>query len=183
VKVAAILTAMLLVCVNPLSSVSNAHLRLESKPQRTKTREVTTEFVVSEEVRVKTSAYYAPTRNQDGEYATGSFEGDVRLNGSGKVTKYKQEAPQEGRTIATDPKVFPPGTRLRLYDPKLPIEERVYYDFEAEDGGGSIKGRKIDIYMGRGKPALRKALKWGKKRMMAQVIEKRTREAIILAQR
>jgi 3D (Asp-Asp-Asp) domain-containing protein len=171
---------MVLVCVNPLDSALNAYVKQE--PQRIETNKISTEVeVVVKEVPVKISAYYAPTPNQDGEYATGSYAGDVRLNGRGRVTKFKGQKPRENRTIAADPNVFPPGTKLRIYDPKLPIEKRVYRYIEVEDGGGAIKGNKIDIYMGKGKFALRRALKWGKKRMIAEVIEKR--EVIILAQR
>lgn len=174
---------MVLVCVNPLDNALNAYVRQE--PQRIETNKISTEVkeveVVVEKVSVKTSAYYAPTPNQNGEYATGSYAGDVRLNGSGRVTKFKGKKPCKNKTIAADPNVFPPGTKLRIYDPKLPIEERVYHYVEVEDSGGAIKGNKIDIYMGKGKFALRRALKWGKKRMIAEVIEKR--EVIILAQR
>lgn len=184
-KVAAVLTAMVLVCVNPLSEASDVYVRLE--PQRIETNKISAEFEVQEvevivkEVPVKISAYYAPTPNQNGEYATGSYAGDVRLNGSGRVTKFKGQKPCENRTVATDPNVFPPGTKMRIYDPKLPIEKRVYHDVIAEDGGDAIKGNKMDNYMGQGKHALRRALKWGKKRMVAQVLEKR--KVIILAQR
>ncbi len=88
-KVAAILTAMVLVCVNPFHSVSNAYVRLADEPKRMIARTITTEKItVVKEVHVKTSAYYAPTRNQGGKYATGSFAGDVKLNGSGKITKF-----------------------------------------------------------------------------------------------
>jgi 3D (Asp-Asp-Asp) domain-containing protein len=178
VKVAAILTAMVFVCANPFDSILNAYVQPE-QPPRTELQKITTE-VIAKEVAIKTSAYYAPTRNQDGEYATGSFEGDVRLNGSGRITKFAKKSPHE-KTVATDPVVFPPGTKLRLYDPKLPLKKRVYYNVIAEDGGEAIVGNRLDKYMGKGKYALRKALKWGKKRMVAQVIEKR--EVIILAQR
>ena len=182
-KVAAVLTAMVLVCVNPLNGASDAYMRLE--PRRIETNKISTEVkeveVVVKEVPVKISAYYAPTPNQNGEYATGSYAGDVRLNGSGRVTKFKGQKPCENRTVATDPNVFHPGTRMRLYDPTLPIEKRVYHNAIAEDGGGAIVGNRIDKYMGRGKHALHLALKWGKKRMVAQVIEKR--RVIILAQR
>lgn len=181
-KVAAVLTAMVLVCVNPLNGASDAYIRLD--PRRIETNKISTEVkeveVVVGKMPIRTSAYYSPTPNQDGEYATGSFRGDMRLNG-GKKTKFKRQYPRENRTIAADPNVFPPGTRLRIYDPELPIDERVYRYVEVEDGGGAIKGNRIDIYMGKGKFALRRALKWGKKRMMAEVIEKR--KVIILAQR
>lgn len=43
----------------------------------------------------------------------------------------------EGRTIAVDPRVIPYGTKVRIGD----------HVFVAEDRGGSIKGKRIDIFM------------------------------------
>jgi 3D (Asp-Asp-Asp) domain-containing protein len=33
------------------------------------------------------------------------------------------------------------------------------------DTGGAIRGRKLDIFMGTGQPALKKALQWGRRRL------------------
>lgn len=43
----------------------------------------------------------------------------------------------EGRTIAVDPRVIPYGTEVRIGD----------HVFVAEDRGGSIKGKRIDVFM------------------------------------
>ena len=43
----------------------------------------------------------------------------------------------EGRTIAVDPRVIPYGTEVRIGD----------HIFVAEDRGGSIKGKRIDVFM------------------------------------
>lgn len=47
--------------------------------------------------------------------------------------------PEAGRTIATDPRVIPSGTRL-----KIKGDDTIYV---AEDTGSAIKGNKIDIFM------------------------------------
>lgn len=52
---------------------------------------------------------------------------------------YSGVMPQEGRTIAVDPRVIPLGSRVYIDG---------YGEFIAEDTGSSIKGNRIDIYMG-----------------------------------
>lgn len=54
----------------------------------------------------------------------------------------------EGVTVAVDPRVIPYGTRLR-------INGREYI---AQDCGGSIKGRKIDVFMESHKECLRNGI-------------------------
>lgn len=107
-------------------------------------------------VRVKYTAYYGPRKGQ-GEYAHGSYDKDVFVNGAGKVTAYGTK-PRIG-IIATDPKIFPKGTKLLLVDP-LDGKEKI---FVAEDKGGKIKGRHIDIFTGFGREGLRKTRKMHKK--------------------
>lgn len=54
-----------------------------------------------------------------------------------------------GRTIAVDPRMIPLGSKIRLGD-------RVY---TAEDTGGAIKGKRIDLFAG----SHSEAMKFGKK--------------------
>ena len=110
--------------------------------------------------RVLATAYYKPVRNQ-GEYATDSFKGDMKLNGGGKT--FTNKVPKEGM-VAVDPKVIPLGTKM--YIPELELYAT------AEDIGGDIKGRRIDIFTGTGEFGLEKALEIGRK-MVTVVIIKR----------
>lgn len=50
--------------------------------------------------------------------------------------------PKAGRTIATDPRVIPSGTRVRITD-----SSGNSHEYTAEDTGGLIKGNRIDIFM------------------------------------
>ena len=54
-----------------------------------------------------------------------------------------------GRTIAVDPRVIPLGSKIRLGD-------RIY---TAEDTGGAIKGKRIDLFGG----SHSEAMKFGRK--------------------
>lgn len=74
--------------------------------------------------------------------------------GNGDGLTATMTVPREGRTIAVDPavirlgsKVFIPGLGWRV----------------AEDTGGMIRGRVIDVYMGSGLAARGAALCWGRK--------------------
>ena len=115
----------------------------------------------SEEVfRVLATAYYKPVENQK-DYTTDSFRGDMYLNGGGKT--FTEKDPEEG-TVAVDPKVIPIGTKM--YIPELELY------LTAEDVGGDIKGKRIDIFTGIGEAGLEKALEIGRK-MVTVVIIKR----------
>lgn len=74
-------------------------------------------------VRCKITAY-CPCRGCSGGYG--------RSTAIGKRARSKH-------TIAVDPKVFPYGTRIR-------IDNRVY---TAEDRGGGVKGKHIDVFFDR----------------------------------
>lgn len=78
--------------------------------------------------------------------------------GSGCGTTKSGTVPEEGRTVAVDPKVIPLGT-------KLTINGQAGYI--AEDTGGAVKGNRIDIYMvDRGQ-----ALHWGRQPVEVVVVE------------
>lgn len=64
--------------------------------------------------------------------------------------------PEAGRTVAVDPKVIPLGTRLYVEGWGWVV---------AEDTGGAIKGRKIDIYM----DSLDQALEFGRKNVVVKI--------------
>ncbi len=110
------------------------------------------------------TAYYTPEEDQD-EYATGSFKGDVKLNGKGR-TFYGGEATVG--TIAADPKFLLPGTAVFVPGYGMGI---------VQDIGSAIKGRKIDLHMGKGEEALEKAIAWGEKVLDIVIFPARRRGA------
>lgn len=125
----------------------NSELSLESDLEKKVKRKASYALV-----RVKYTAYYGPKKGQR-EYMHGSYAKDVAVNGAGKVTAYGTK-PRVG-IVATDPKIFPKGTRFLLVNP-LDGKEKV---FIAEDKGGGIRNRHIDIFAGFGNDGLRKAKK------------------------
>lgn len=56
---------------------------------------------------------------------------------------------QAGRTIAVDPRVIPLGSKVRMNS----------REYVAEDTGGAIKGKRIDLFMG----SHNEAMRFGKK--------------------
>lgn len=59
----------------------------------------------------------------------------------------------EGRTIAVDPKVIPYGTEVQFIGP-----DGEMHTYVAEDTGGAVKGRSIDLYFA----SHQEAREWGK---------------------
>ena len=119
------------------------------------------EIAKDEVIKVLVKAYYTPVKGQK-NYATKSFCGDMKRNGGGKTSSGK--TPEEGM-IATDPRVIPTGTEV--YIPELKLYA------VAEDIGGDIKGKRIDVYTGIGEKALKEALHIGNKRVVTVIIIKR----------
>ncbi len=117
------------------------------------------EDMKKETIKVRASAYYGPIEGQR-NYKTGSFEGDVRLNGDG-VTKTEKQA-QVGY-IAADWDILPEGTKVQIPG---------YGKAVVEDIGGAIEGYKIDLFMGYGDQGLEKALQWGVRTVEIEIIEK-----------
>jgi 3D (Asp-Asp-Asp) domain-containing protein len=103
---------------------------------------------VKKVLKVRATGYYTPVKGQK-RYAFGSFEADLRMNGKGNMTASGKK-PEAGKTVAVDKSVIPHGTRLKI--------EGYPGIFEAQDSGKDIKGKRIDIYFGKGEKALEKAL-------------------------
>ena len=82
-------------------------------------------------------------------------------DGSGTGKTATGTIPEEGRTIAVDPKVIPYGSKVILNG----------HTYIAEDTGGAIKGNRLDIYMGSGKTAYTKAKQFGRQNVEV-IIEK-----------
>ncbi len=104
------------------------------------------------------SAYYSPVVEQM-KYVTGSYEGDIYLNGGG--VHGADGTPVYPGMIAA-PKKYDYGTKMNI--PGVGI-------VSVHDRGGAIveKGVKgheydrLDIWMGYGDPGLERALNWGKR--------------------
>jgi 3D (Asp-Asp-Asp) domain-containing protein len=103
------------------------------------------------------SAYYSPLPCQN-KYATGSYEGDIRLNGHGV---HGADGTDVYPGMVAAPKTYPFGTKL--YIPNIGI-------VAVHDRGGAIltsdeRGKdfdRLDIWMGYGDEGLKRALNWGK---------------------
>lgn len=110
------------------------------------------------------SAYYSPCEGQS-KYVTGSYEGDIRLNGSG--VNGADGTPVYPGMIAA-PKTYPFGTKMSV--PGVGI-------VAVHDRGGAIVTAgnrnqnydRLDIWMGYCDPGLTRALTWGKKDVQVTV--------------
>lgn len=71
--------------------------------------------------------------------------------------------PLEGRTIAVDPKIIPLGSTVLVYTEDLEL----LGIFQAEDTGGAIKGKIIDIYM----ELENDCWEWGRQKVFVQVVQ------------
>jgi peptidoglycan hydrolase-like protein with peptidoglycan-binding domain/3D (Asp-Asp-Asp) domain-containing protein len=104
------------------------------------------------------SAYYSPLPCQN-KYTTGSYEGDIRLNGGG-VRGADGTAVYPGMIAA--PKSYQFGTKMDIPGVGL---------VAVHDRGGAIKSYsgangvydRLDIWMGYGDKGLQRALNWGKR--------------------
>ena len=100
--------------------------------------------------RIKVTGYYSPIPGQD-RYATGSYKGDIRLNGRGIMAA---DTTPVYLGMAAGPPFMDFGTKLVIRDlgdfdmPEL---------YTVHDRGGAIRGNHIDIWMGEGEEAMRKA--------------------------
>lgn len=110
------------------------------------------------------TAYYSPLVGQT-HYVTGSYEGDIYLNGNG--TNGADGTPVYPGMIAA-PKTYAFGTKM--YIPGVGLTA-------VHDRGGAIKPAgqlgnaydRLDIWMGKGDEGLRRALGWGKRTVEVMV--------------
>jgi len=109
------------------------------------------------------TAYYSPLPNQE-HYYLGSYEEDIRFNGSGISA---DGTPAYPGMIAA-PKEIPFGTRIEL--PEYGVVGTVH------DRGGRINVTEggtmhIDLWMGKGDKGLARALEWGARVVSTKVYE------------
>lgn len=102
------------------------------------------------ERNILVTGYYSPLPDQE-YYATGSYWGDIKLNGRGKLA-YDETPVYLG--MAAGPPSMGIGT-------KVIIRELEEFDMPAiytiHDRGSAIKGNRLDIWMGFGVEAMEKA--------------------------
>lgn len=105
------------------------------------------------------SAYYSPLPGQ-AKYVTGSYQGDIRLNGRG--TNGADGTPVYPGMVAA-PRSYPFGTKLYIPGVGVTgIHDRGGAIVEGVgDAGGGPKHDRLDLWMGFGDKGLRRALNWG----------------------
>jgi 3D (Asp-Asp-Asp) domain-containing protein len=110
------------------------------------------EHIRSRSARIVSTAYYSPLKGQK-SYATGSLDGDRRLNGQGVQTA-DGTAPYMGTVAA--PAEYSFGTQLYLEG---------FGAGKVHDRGGAIKRQqghdRIDLWMGEGDEGLQRSREWG----------------------
>lgn len=113
------------------------------------------------------SAYYSPLLEQE-QYVTGSYEGDITLNGDGVLSADNTKV-YPGMIAA--PSKYPFGMKMGI--PGLGIGS-------VHDRGGAIKSKedtgqsydRLDVWMGYGDEGLERALAWGKRTIEVTVYGK-----------
>lgn len=104
------------------------------------------------------SAYYSPLPGQS-YYATGSYAGDIRLNGGGVTTASGVKVADAPGAFLASPSCFEFGTIL---------EFEGMGNYIILDRGGAIKGSRLDLWTGYGEEGLTAALSWGKRTVTAR---------------
>ena len=110
------------------------------------------------------SAYYSPIPNQK-KYVTGSYKGDIRLNGAGV---HGADGSDVYPGMIAAPKSYPFGMKLKI--PGIGV-------VAVHDRGGAIvlagernqAHDRLDVWMGYGDVGLKRALNWGRRTVAATV--------------
>jgi len=105
------------------------------------------------------SAYYSPLPGQS-RYATGTYAGDIRLNGNGVHTADGTAVESMTGGFVAAPSTFGFGTKMDIEGLGM---------FTVHDRGGAIKGSRLDVWMGYGDEGLMNALTWGKRTVSVTV--------------
>ena len=84
----------------------------------------------------------------------------ILSDGNGDGVTATGTVPSRGRTIAVDPRQIPYGSRVYINETGPYI---------AEDTGGAIRGKRLDIYFGDGAEAYREAIEWGRREVEVRV--------------
>lgn len=108
------------------------------------------------------SAYYSPLPGQS-FYATGTYVGDIRLNGGGVTTASGVKVADATGAFLAAPPCFEFGTIL---------EFEGMGNYIILDRGGAIKGSRLDLWTGYGEEGLRAALSWGKRTVEVNTLGK-----------
>lgn len=100
------------------------------------------------------STYYTPVRSQE-TYFNGSYEADFAVNCSGDCTMTASGhrlVEADAYKVAACPPIYAFGTQIKF---TLPADHAQYpnksFVVTCRDRGGSIKGRRIDVWVGMGK--------------------------------
>lgn len=110
------------------------------------------------------TAYYSPLPDQK-KYVTGSYEGDIRLNGRG--TNGADGTPVYLGMIAA-PSKYPFGTKMNILGiGVVSVHDRGGAIVHAGERGESYD--RLDIWMGYGDNGLERALSWGKRMLPVTV--------------
>ena len=100
------------------------------------------------------TAYYRPIQGQI-RYVTGSYQGDIRLNGAG--TTFSGKPVQIGH-LAADLRYHPVGTTFHVF-----VDGADFGLWTVTDSGSAIKGpRRFDFFMGESDAGRVAALAWGR---------------------
>jgi len=135
-----------------LANASYPKPRPPVPPPESESGKTSAKVKVIKRMPVRLTAYYGPLRNQE-KYVYGSYKKDVRVNGSGKITR-SGKIPAVGMAAA-DWRVLPRGTKLRIPQCDVPLgtdfpKPASEIIFEVEDTGSAVKNRHIDIFAGFG---------------------------------
>lgn len=103
------------------------------------------------------TAYYSPQPDQE-RYVTGSYEGDITLNGRG--TNGADGTPVYAGMVAA-PKTYPFGTKMYIKGiGTVAVHDR---GGAIQPAGDTLRHDRLDIWMGYGDSGLRRALGWGRR--------------------
>lgn len=113
----------------------------------------------------KVTAYYSPLPNQS-FYLQGNYDAEIRMNGNGTHGASGREV-FPGMIAA--PKTYAFGTKIKLEGLGIgTVTDRGGAIVKAGEGGQEFD--RIDVWMGYGEPALRRALKWGVRVVSGEVL-------------